>query len=551
MLRLNMRHRVRTGSQRSLPPPFRLRSFDRQPIHLAMGELMTTLLRTLTRSVLLAALASTVASAQALTSLTSVFVGYAGRRATATPTGELKAKLDSLDRDLASANRLGHTGELRRLFAKGNTLLSGRPWTDSADFANSLLLRTERVVVESQKPYTVRLEQLYAPSIELAHSLSAHAALVMRSAGPPATQTTTVVKELKTVHGVSRDLNESPQEFEFDLRDVPDGRYVVVVDVADSARSLGSTSLAVVLRKGIDEMASRLESEAKTAPDALRAEVVYPVDRMRNVNRGRLEMRTLDVDRDFANADTVLAAVKAHKDPFAGRTGDIKRHYALDDAMEIMPYRMYVPTTYTSSRALPLIIALHGLGGTEDSFFDIYGKKLPELAEQHGYIVAAPLGYRVDGQYGWGLGAPPSDPKTRTLLTLSEEDVMHVLAQVRTLYNVDPDRIYLMGHSMGAIGTWKLAAKYPDIWAAVGVFSGQGMPATVEQMRRIPQFVVHGDADPIVNVAGSRTMVAAMKTLGVDVTYIEIPGGNHGSVVEPNFERMYQFFNAHRKNAKP
>ena len=509
-----------------------------------------TLHRILCTAAVLATLAPTVAWPQALTSITSLYVGYASRKASANPAGELKARLDSLERDLASASRLGRTGELRRLLAKGNALLAGKQWTDSADFANSLLLRTDRLVVESQKRYTVRLEQLYAPSIELARSLSTRATLIARPAGAAASQPVTVVKELGTVSGVGRDLRESPLPFEFDLGDVADGRYAVAVEVTDSARSLGTATLPIVLRKGIDETVSRLESEATNAPEALRAEILYPVDRMRNVNRGRLELRTLDVDRDFANAEAVLTAVKARKDPFAGRTGDIKRHYALDDAMELMPYRMYVPTAYASSRPFPLIIALHGLGGTEDSFFDAYGRKLPQLAEQHGYIVAAPLGYRVDGGYGWGLGTPPADPRARASMKLSEDDVMQVLAQVKTLYNVDPHRVYLMGHSMGAIGTWKIAAKYPDIWAALGAFSGQGTPATVANMQRIPQFVVHGDADPTVNVAGSRAMVAAMKALGVDVTYIEVPAGNHVNMVEPNFVGMFEFFDAHRKGAK-
>ena len=295
----------------------------------------------------------------------------------------------------------------------------------------------------------------------------------------------------------------------------------------------------------------RLESEAKRAPEALRAEILYPVDRMRSVNRGKLELRTLDVDRDFANADAVATAVKAGTDPFAGRTGDIKRHYMLDAANELMPYRMLVPSNYTASRAFPLIIALHGLGGTEDSFFDAYGRKLPELAGQRGFIVAAPLGYRVDGGYGWGLGSPPADPAVKRSSELSEADVMQVLAQVRKNYNIDARRIYLMGHSMGAIGTWKIAPKYPELWAALGAFSGQGVPATVESMRRIPEFVVHGDADPTVNVAGSRAMVAAMKALNVDVKYVEVPGGNHGSVVEPNLAGMFDFFDAHTKSGRP
>ncbi len=169
-----------------------------------------------------------------------------------------------------------------------------------------------------------------------------------------------------------------------------------------------------------------------------------------------------------------------------------------------MPYRMYVPTTYNGTKAYPLIVALHGLGGTEDAFFTDYDQKMPPLAEQHGYIVAGALGYRVDGSYGWGLGNPPADPATRRVQEQSERDVMQVLQLVRQQYKIDENRIYLMGHSMGAIGTWKIAPKFPDIWAAIGTFAGSGAPATLERIKHVPEFVVHGDADATVNVQGSR-----------------------------------------------
>ena len=510
-------------------------------------------IRTIARAALAVSLASAMAprlaSSQALTSVTSLFVTYSTRKVTTNPTGELKARIDSVDRDLQVASRMGRTGELRRLLAKGNVLPSNRPWTDAADFNASLLLRSDRVVVESQKPYAVRIEQLYAPSIELTRSLSAHATLMARPVGAAPNQPAVLVKELGKFDGVSRDLRESPFAMEFDLRDVADGRYTVVVEVTDSARALGSATLGVVVRKGIDETVSKLESAATRAPATLRAEILYPVDRMRNVNRGKLELRTWDVDKDFAATDSVMSAVQKGKDPFAKRTGDMKRHYTLDAANEVMPYRLYVPSKYVASKSMPLIVALHGLGATEDSFFDAYGKRLPELAEQNGYILVAPLGYRVDGGYGWGVATPPSDAVARRSSELSEMDVMQVLAEVRKLYTVDPNRIYLMGHSMGAIGTWKVAAKYPDIWAAIGAFSGQGAPATVERMKHIPAFVAHGDNDPTVHVRGSRTMVEAMKALNVDVTYIEVPGGNHTNMVEPNLPAMVQFFNARTKGA--
>ena len=508
--------------------------------------------RSLLVGIFLLTLVPASALPQALTSLASLRVGYNTRKVTANPQGDLKAQIDALDKQIAEATRLGRSGELRRWFAKGMTLLSGGAWTDETDFAASLVIRSDRVIVDSAKPYSVRLEQIYSPSIELQRPLTAHVWLRKRpaSAGPgAAAQPGDLVQDLGTFDGVGRDLRDTPFWLDLDLREVADGAYQLSIDVLDEARPLGTSTLAVALLKGLDEVVARLESDAKQASESVRADILYPVDRMRNVNRGRLELRTFDPLNDFAAAESVAAAVKAGKDPFAERTGDLKRHYLLESAAEIMPYRLYVPTTYTKARAYPLIIALHGLGGTENSMFDGYGKRLPGLAEQRGYIVAAPLGYRVDGAYGWGLANPPDNPATRRTQEYSEQDVLQVLQRVKQQYSIDESRIYLMGHSMGAIGTWKIAPKYPDIWAALGPISGRGVPETVEKMRNIPQIVVHGDADPTVNVEGSRTMVAEMKRLGVDVEYIEVPGGNHGDVVAPNFPALFNFFDAHRKTA--
>src|ERR1700720_2516460 len=93
---------------------------------------------------------------QALTNLASVRVGYTTRKNTVKPQGELKAQIDALDAQIAEASRLGKNGELRRLYAKGITLLAGRPWTDAAEYSNSLVLRTDRVVADSGRPYPFR-----------------------------------------------------------------------------------------------------------------------------------------------------------------------------------------------------------------------------------------------------------------------------------------------------------------------------------------------------------------------------------------------------------
>src|SRR5207249_8436617 len=180
--------------------------------------------------VCVASLVPSLVSAQALTSLASVRVGYTTRKNTVKPQGELKAQIDALDAQIAEASRLGKSGELRRLFAKGIALLNNRPWTDAVEFSNSLALRTDRVVVDSSKPYVVRLEQIYAPSISLERPLTAKVALYRRPSGPPPAAGTPpappeILKELGSFEGVPRDLREAPFPFDLDVHDVADGTY--------------------------------------------------------------------------------------------------------------------------------------------------------------------------------------------------------------------------------------------------------------------------------------------------------------------------------------
>ena len=499
------------------------------------------------------------AVAQVPVSLTAVRVAYATQKAKVSPQGELAATLAGLEREMNDAVRLGQTGEARRLLAKGLALLSGAPWTPQLEYARSLVLRTDHVVADSSKPLVVRLEQVYRPAIELPATLTATLALaaVVRtgaSAGPAGEPV--VARRADVAGPLPRDLRDTPVSVELDLKGLADGLYRLSVTVSNGqepvpgmAQPLGSATMTVSAIDGLDARLARLSAGAQALPESVQADVLSPVDFVRNVNLSRIPLGSTDVARDLKTAEALLASAKPRQDPFATKTGDITRHYLLKSAGEILPYRVYVPTTYTRSKPMPLIVALHGLGGTEASFFEAYSKRLPELAEKHGYLLVAPLGYRTDGFYGWGVGDPPADPAARQLQERSEQDVMEVLARVKRDYTVDDSRIYLLGHSMGAIGTWKLAAKYAGTWTALGVISGTGAPATIEKMRGVPQVVVHGDRDPTVPVGGSRAMVAEMKRLGVDVNYIEVPDGDHSSVVVPNLEPIVLFFDAHRKQA--
>ncbi len=501
-------------------------------------------------AVLACLLAATAAFAQAPPNVNVARVQYNTRKATVRPDGPLKIEIDGVDAAITEATKLGQTSEVRRLLAKGLTLLDGQPWTPVLDLQHSLVLRSGRTIADSAQPYAARLEQIYRPDFVLTPDLSVAVRLVKRApaarAGAPPVYTP--VRELGVFDGVSRDLRDAPFDLELDVTPVADGAYVLEAELRDGPMTLATTRLPIVLQQGLDTRLRALETAAAGLPAALRADARYPGDVIRTVNRGRIGLGAFDLTRELAAAEALVAAAKGGKDPFAGRTGDMERHYVLQGPNEVMPYRVYVPTGYRAARPMPLVIALHGLGGTEDAFFDSYAKAAPALAEQHGFLMAAPLGYRVDGFYGSPLmGAADAASRWRT--EYSEKDVLEVLRLMKAHYAVDESRIYLLGHSMGAIGVWALAAKYPDLWAAAVPFSGVGSPLLAARMKDIPQYVVHGDADPTVNVNGSRAMVAALTKLGAQVTYVEVPGGNHTDVVVPKLPAAFAFLAEQRKRA--
>src|SRR5262249_1271066 len=133
-----------------------------------------------------------------------------------------------------------------------------------------------------------------------------------------------------------------------------------------------------------------------------------------------------------------------------------------------------------------------------------------------------------------------------------EKDVMNVLDIVRKDFTTDPDRTYLMGHSMGGGGTFHIAMKTPELWAglapiAPAIFHPIG---DLEQIKNIPVILVPGDTDPLVRVERIRPWAEKMKEMKMTCEYMEIAGGGHGDVAPKSLPKIFEFFNAHSKAAK-
>ena len=223
------------------------------------------------------------------------------------------------------------------------------------------------------------------------------------------------------------------------------------------------------------------------------------------------------------------------------------RNYEFPGTGESIPYAVFVPSSYDNSQPAPLIVSLHGLGRTHDWLMGYHG--LLDQAEANGYIVVTPLGYIRRGWYGSRTLDDMQDAER------SEQDVMNVLQLMRDEFSVDSNRIYLWGHSMGGAGTYHIAAKYPDMFAGLGVAApapeaDAPMNTILNNIKHLPIFVLQGDEDAAVPVERTRAWVAKMQELGMQHVYVEIPGGDHSLLISQdavNMQKFVDFFNIVRK----
>lgn len=135
---------------------------------------------------------------------------------------------------------------------------------------------------------------------------------------------------------------------------------------------------------------------------------------------------------------------------------------------------------------------------------------------------------------------------------------MHLLKDVQERYNVDPNRVYLTGLSMGGYGTWELALAHPEKFAAIVPLCGGGtllpvLLATTKQLRAIRSLGVwafHGAKDSVVPLLESERMIAALKEVGNRAKLTVYPNSEHDCWTETYANpALYKWLLSHRRRA--
>jgi len=189
------------------------------------------------------------------------------------------------------------------------------------------------------------------------------------------------------------------------------------------------------------------------------------------------------------------------------------------EASVALDYLLHVPPSYDpAGDAVPLLLFLHGAGerGADVERLKLHGPpKLIAAGMEFPAIVVSPQ-------------APEGD-----WWTYRVNDLLALLDDIVERYNIDEDRVYITGLSMGGYGTWALLQAASERFAAAIPICGGGNAALARYgvaLRQVPIRVFHGEADQVVPVQESIDMVEAIRGAGgerIDLT--TYPGVNHDS----------------------
>jgi dienelactone hydrolase len=433
--------------------------------------------------------------------------------------------------------------EARRTLWRAVTLMSGQAWTPEQDLLGALALRTPSQIWNGAGD-SLRFETLYpaARGSDATYALDLYASQPTTSATP---------KRGDLIRPVSRGRLDGryPVQVAAPLAGLPDGAYLLQAKVTAGG---ATTSLVqpVYLVRDADARYAALKRElaAVQGHEEAKALADYPYALAQAMRTGAREVVSYDFPAAMARSTRIVAALKAGRDEVRQARGLQNRAYRFAPTGELVPYQVYVPSTWTSNRRWPLVVALHGANLDETNMLGRDGGRMQKLAEQHGFVVVTPLGYRLNSAYGSQRGfsrqivGDEAERRRR-----SEADVLQVTALVEAEYNVDPARRYLTGNSMGGGGTWWIGGRYPERWAAIapGAYGGV-LPEDVPALSKLPVRVVVGERDDLM-LQRVRETVATLRAGGMSPEYVEVPGGTHASAFEIELPEIFNFFQKHAK----
>lgn len=316
-------------------------------------------------------------------------------------------------------------------------------------------------------------------------------------------------------------VRELPVAGELSLRDAPLGDHELCWSLRSGERVLAERRQGIALAADVATRLAALERASDEAPATATLEsgsLALQASMLAAMTQERREETVFPGARLLADAEALLAADRQHVPFFtAARTGEHWLRVPL--ARSAATVRMLAPAVPAGEKR-PIVLALHGAGGSENMFFDSYSA---------GAIVAACR------QRGWFLVAPRSE-------LLGNTDLPALVDALAARWPIDAARVLLVGHSMGAAQATAAAVRTPERFAAVALLGGGGGVGKGKGLAGRPFFVGAGERD--FGRSGAMALHRALAKANADATWKLYPGVEHLSVVQFALPDVFAFFEA-------
>lgn len=216
---------------------------------------------------------------------------------------------------------------------------------------------------------------------------------------------------------------------------------------------------------------------------------------------------------------------------------------------QVLPYRILMPENYDHTKKYPLIVFLHGGGerGNDNEKQLTHGAGLFLTEENRKNYPAIVVFPQCPAESYWGSVKIDRSTSPLTLTfdySVAETPALHAAMELTKFLmreeSIDDKQIYIIGLSMGGMGTFEAVYRYPKLFAAAVPICGGGDVARYDKSVLKTSFrIFHGSEDAVVAVKHSQEMVKRLKQLKATVSYTEYAGVNHNSwtnaFAEPDF----------------
>ena len=203
-------------------------------------------------------------------------------------------------------------------------------------------------------------------------------------------------------------------------------------------------------------------------------------------------------------------------------------------------YRLLEPENMTAGTRYPLVIFLHGVGerGSDNQAQLVHGGNMflnPKVRDEHPAYIMYP---QCPETAAWSNthrseNEPPENKSRFPMapeITAPMQSLIELIEGFAGQDDIDISRIYVMGLSMGGMGTFDLICRRPDLFAAAVPICGGVNPQRIANVNPdLKISIYHGDKDNAVSVDFSREVYKALKAIGKEPRYIEFPGCGHNA----------------------